>query len=83
MPKTIININVYSDTNDTSSISLVINQLKIKDQNIELKYPVKFENNEDDIIIIQVDSVSSAFVRYAVNLKEEAFNKIIFVIKKN
>lgn len=83
MPDTTVNINVYSDTNDTSSISLVVNQLKIKDQNIELKYPLKFENSEDDIIIIQVDSVSSTFVREAINLKEDTFNKIIFVIKKN
>jgi len=78
-----ININVYSDSNDTSSIALVVNQLKINDQNIGLKYPLKFQNNENDIIIIQVDSVSSAFVREAISLKEDAYNKIIFVIKKN
>lgn len=78
-----VNINVYSDTNDISSISLVVNQLKINDPNIKLKYPLKFKNSEDDIIILQIESVSSTFVREAVKLKEEAFNKIIFVIKKN
>jgi len=78
-----VNINVYSDTNDISSISLVVNQLKINDPNIRLKYPLKFKNSEDDIIILQIESVSSTFVREAVKLKEEAFNKIIFVIKKN
>ncbi len=78
-----VNINVYSDTNDISSISLVVNQLKINDPNIRLKYLLKFKNSEDDIIILQIESVSSTFVREAVKLKEEAFNKIIFVIKKN
>jgi len=83
MPLNDININVYSDSNDLSSVNLVINQLKINDQNIQFKYPLKFENNENDIIIIQVDSVSSTFVREAVKLNEDTINKIIFVVKKN
>jgi len=83
MPLNDININVYSDSKDTSSINLVINQLKIIDQDIHFKYPLKFENSDNDIIIIQVDSVSSTFVRDAVKLNDETTNKIIFVIKKN
>jgi len=78
-----ININVYSDSNDTSSISLVINQIKINKKNISLKFPLKFENQDEDIIIIQVDSVSSPFVSEALKIKEDAINKIIFVIKTN
>jgi len=78
-----ININVYSDSNDLSSVNLVINQLKINYQNIQVKYPLKFENNENDIIIIQVDTVSSTFVREAVRLNEDTINKLIFVVKKN
>ena len=83
MQETNININVYSDTNDISSISLVANQLKINDENLGLKFPLQFDNNENDIVIIQVDSISSTFVREAINLKEDAVTKIIFVVKKN
>lgn len=83
MPLNDININVYSDSNDISSIYLVINQLKTIDQNIHFKHPPKFDNRDNDIIIIQVDSISSTFVRGAVKLNEETTNKIIFVIKKN
>jgi len=83
MQETNININVYSDTNDTSSISLVANQLKLDDKNLRLKFPLQFDNNDDDIVIIQVDSISSTFVRKAINLKEDTTAKIIFVVKKN
>lgn len=83
MQETNININVYSDTNDTSSISLVANQLKLDDKNLRLKFPLQFDNNDDDIVIIQVDSISSTFVSKAINLKEDTTAKIIFVVKKN
>lgn len=77
-----ININVYSDSNDTSSLNLVINQLKLNEKNIHFKRPQKFENKDNDIIIIQVDTVRSAFVREAVKLNED-LNNIIFVVKIN
>ncbi len=76
-------IKIYSDSEDMSSVSSVVNQLELRDLQLECLFPKKFEINPSDILIFQISSLSSKFLNRIIKAKENISNVIIFVTNTN
>lgn len=76
-------IKIYSDSEDLSSVSSAVNQLELKDFQVECLSPKKFEINPDDILIFQLDSLSSKFLNRIIKAKDSISNVIIFIVNTN
>jgi two-component system, NtrC family, response regulator AtoC len=74
-----INIKVYSDIEDVSSIISSVKQLSLKIPNINYSFPKTFQVLEDDIIILQLKDVESKHLTKLIEARNSIRNKIIFV----
>lgn len=76
-------IKIYSDTEDISSISSSVKQLELKEFSIELIIQQKIEIHPDEILIYQISSLSSKYLKKVLKIKESIGNIVIFVINNN
>lgn len=83
MSESNIIIRIYSDSEDVSSVSSAVNQLEVKDFQLEYLFPKKFEINPNDILIFQISSLSSRFLNRILKAKESIGNILIFVVNTN
>ena len=83
MSETKIIVKIYSDVEDASSIVSAVKQLELKDYLVECDIPSRFEINPDDILIFQINSLSSKYLNRIIKGKENISNIIIFVIGTN
>ncbi len=78
-----IQIKIFSDIKDVSSISSSVNQLVLKKMNTHSSFPKIFEILQNEIIIIQINSIQSKYLNKALEDKNNLKNKIIFVTQNN
>ncbi|MHB1686712.1 MAG: sigma-54 interaction domain-containing protein [Ignavibacteriaceae bacterium] len=78
-----INIKIFSDIEDVSSIDTSVKQLELKNLNAHSSFPKNFEILPNEIIIIQIDSIESKFLNKVLEEKDNFNNKIIFVTQNN
>ena len=83
MSESNIIIRIYSDSEDVSSVSSAVNQLEVKDFQLEYLFPKKFEINPNDILIFQISTLSSRFLNRILKAKESIGNILIFVVNTN
>jgi two-component system response regulator AtoC len=83
MSESNIIIRIYSDSEDVSSISSAVNQLEVKDFHLECLFPQRFEINPNDILVFQINSLSSRFLNRIIKAKEGISNVLIFVANMN
>ncbi len=78
-----VNIKVFSDSDDISSVISSVKQLELKDYNISYQRAYRFVINANDIIIIQVDSIESKLINKVLEVRNDVKNKFIFVTGEN
>ncbi len=78
-----VNIKVYSDSSDITSIISVIKQLELKGFDISLMHGKRFVINPNDIIILQPDDIESKLLNKVIEVKNSTKNTILFVVKNN
>jgi len=77
-----VNISVYS-TNERTSIISAIEQINLPDYLVNTSFPELFSINQDEIIIIQEDSLNSEILMQLYDQRDEIQNKILFVVKED
>ncbi|MGA8264245.1 MAG: sigma-54 dependent transcriptional regulator [Ignavibacteriaceae bacterium] len=83
MSETKIEVKIYSDVEDISSIISAVEQLELKDYLVDCVFPKKFEINPNEILIFQINGLSSRYLNRIIKAKESISNIIIFVINTN
>jgi len=83
MSETKIVVKIYSDVEDISSIISAVEQLELKDYLVDCVFPKKFEINPNEILIFQINGLSSRYLNRIIKAKESISNIIIFVINTN
>ncbi len=78
-----INIKIYSDTADTVSVTSALKQLILKGIPLDFEFPEKFVPEENDIIVLQVNSLESQFLKNLIKIKNEISNKVLIVIRNS
>ncbi len=78
-----IQIKIFSDIKDVSSISSSVNQLELKNMNTHSSFPKIFDILPNEIIIIQINSIQSKYLNKVLEDKNNLKNKIIFVTQNN
>ncbi len=76
-------IKIFTDLKDTASITAAINQMELKNFNVEYSFPKAFDIKEDEIIIIQIKNNESKLIDRILSKKNGLENKVIFVIRDN
>lgn len=83
MSSTKVNIKIYSDNDDISSINMGLRQIELESIPIAFTNPKSFVIEDDIIIVLQIDSLASGLLAEISQLKREIKNKIIIVIRNN
>ncbi len=76
-----INIKIYSDIEDKSSIISAVKQLELKGIDVNIHLPKKVEVTSNEILIIQLQDLNSRYLNKILELKNSIQNKIIFIAK--
>lgn len=78
-----VNIKIYSDNEDITSINAGLRQIELESIPIAFTNPNTFAPEDDTIIIIQIDSLASGILAEVARNKRDIKNKIIVVIRNN
>ena len=76
-------IKIFSDGEDVSSVTSAVKQLELKDYLVECIFPKKYEINPNEILIFQIEGLSSKYLNRIIKSKENISNIIIFVLNTN
>jgi two-component system, NtrC family, response regulator AtoC len=76
-----IDIKIFSDIEDKSSIISAVKQLELKGIEVNLQLPRKVEVSANEILIIQLQDLNSKYLNKILELKNSIQNKIIFIAK--
>jgi two-component system, NtrC family, response regulator AtoC len=83
MKKQQVNIKIYSDLEDISSINSALRQLNLQSLPIAFTNHTAFVAEPDTIIILQTDDLDSKLLKEVLSRKSDLKNKIIIVIRGN
>lgn len=77
------NIKVFSDSTDLISVTSALKQLELKGFFLNISFPseIEFENNE--IIVLKLDSLDSLLYKEILRIKKAKTNKIVVVINNS
>lgn len=81
MKKQPVNIKIYSDLEDISSIKSALRQLNLESLPIAYTNHTSFNAEPDTIIILQIDNLDSKLVAEVLSKKRELRNKMLIVIR--
>jgi len=76
-----INIKVFSDSTDFVPVTSALKQLEIKGFPLNITFPNEFEINNNDIVILKIDTLDSGHYKAALKSKQEVSNRFIIVIR--
>ncbi|MCJ7552812.1 MAG: sigma 54-interacting transcriptional regulator [Ignavibacteriaceae bacterium] len=83
MKKQDVNIKIYSDLEDISSINSALRQLNLESIPIAFTNHTQFVAEPDTVIILQIENIDSKLIAEVLNKKRDLNNKIIVVIRNN
>lgn len=78
-----VNIKIYSDSDDISSINAGLRQIELESIPIAFTNPKTFAPEDDTILVLQIDSLASGLLSEVAQIKKDIRNKIIIVIRNN
>ena len=78
-----VNIKIYSDSEDISSINSGLRQIELESVPIAFTNPKTFTPEDDTILVLQIDSLASGLLTEVAQIKKDIRNKIIIVIRNN
>lgn len=83
MPDSRIIIKIFSDQEDVSTVSSAVKQLELKNFSVDCVIQKKLEINPDDILVFQINSLSSRYLNRILKIRDNISNISIFVINNN
>ena len=78
-----VNIKIYSDSDDISTINSGLRQIELESVPIAFTNPKTFSPEDDTILVLQIDSLASGLLSEVAQVKRDIRNKIIIVIRNN
>lgn len=81
MDEVLVNIKVFSDSSDVVSITSALKQLALKGIPVNFSFPDKFIPEDNDIIVLQLESVESMLLKEVLAVKNKIDNKILVIIR--
>jgi len=78
-----VNIKIYSDSDDISTINAGLRQIELESVPIAFTNPKAFAPEDDTILVLQIDSLSSGLLSEVAQIKKDIKNKIVIVIRNN
>ena len=76
-----VNIKVFSDSSDVVSITSALKQLSLKGIPINFTFPETFMPEDNDIIVLQLDSMESLRLKDVIAVRKKINNKILIIIR--
>ncbi|MEJ2494049.1 MAG: sigma-54 factor interaction domain-containing protein, partial [Ignavibacteriaceae bacterium] len=76
-----VKIKVFSDSGDVVSITSALKQLTLKGIPINYSFPENFTADDNDIIVLQIESIESPRLRDVIAVKNQINNKIIIIMR--
>jgi DNA-binding NtrC family response regulator len=81
MDEVSVNIKVFSDSSDVVSITSALKQLSLKGIPINFTFPESFLPEDNDIIVLQLESMESLKLKDVIAIRNKINNKIIIIIR--
>ena len=76
-----VNIKVFSDSSDVVSITSALKQLSLKGIPINFTFPENFMPEDNDIIVLQLESMESLKLKNVIAVRNKINNKILIIIR--
>lgn len=76
-----VNIKIFSDSSDLVSVTSSLKQLELKGFQFNISFPSEFDVSNNDIIILNLESLDSPHYKSALKIKNEKGNKFIIVLR--
>jgi two-component system response regulator AtoC len=76
-----VKIKVFSELQDNSSISSALKQLELKGMSVSISFEENFEIFDNEIIILQIESQDSPYLKKAIVERKDKTNVIPVVMK--
>jgi len=76
-----VNIKVFSDSSDVVSITSALKQLLLKGISINFTFPETFMPEDNDIIVLQLESMESPKLKDVIAVRNKINNKILIIIR--
>jgi transcriptional regulator with PAS, ATPase and Fis domain len=76
-----VNIKVFSDSSDVVSITSALKQLSLKGIPINFPFPETFLPEDNDIIVLQLESMESLKLKEVISIRNKITNKILIIIR--
>ncbi len=77
------NIKVYSDSADLVSITSALKQLELKGFSLNITFPAELEIENNEIIVLKLESLDSTLYKEILRIKKSKTNKIVVVINNS
>ncbi|MFC2094656.1 sigma-54 interaction domain-containing protein [Bacteroidota bacterium] len=81
MDEVAVNIKVFSDSSDIVSITSALKQLSLKGIPINFTFPETFIPEDNDIIVLQLESMESLKLKDVLAVRKKISNKILIIIR--
>ena len=81
MDEVSVNIKVFSDSSDVVSITSALKQLSLKGIPINFIFPESLLPEDNDILVLQVESIESLKLKELIAIRKKINNKIIIIIR--
>ena len=81
MSETEVKIRVFSDSHDLVSVTSALKQLELKGFLLSIDFPKEFIIDDNDIIVLQIESLESEFLKNAIKARKELSNRMIVVMR--
>ena len=76
-----INIKIFSDSSDLVPVTSSLKQLELKGFQLNISFPTEFGADNNDIIILNLETLDSQHYKSALRFKNEKGNRIIVVLR--
>jgi len=77
------NIKVFSDSTDVTSVTSALKQLELKGFQLNVAFPIEFEIDSNEIIILKIESLDSPLYKNLIKIRKGKTNKFIIVINNS
>ena len=83
MPEGQYNIKVFSDSADIVSVTSALRQLELKGFSLNVTFPSEIEINNNDIIVVKIDSLDSNLFKSLLKIRKGKDNRFIVIINNS
>ena len=83
MPEGQYNIKVFSDSADIVSVTSALRQLELKGFSLNVTFPSEIEINNNDIIVVKIDSLDSNLFKSLLKIRKGKDNRFVVIINNS